>query len=88
MFMTRRIRGLSERLRRIDDIPHSHRNTAEVRRTQEPETQLTATRISQTIGYTVHFQLEINTMSEGEQPVVYHPEPQSNIGKWILMCWP
>ena len=23
-------------------------------------------------------------MSEGEQPVVYHPESQSNIGKWIL----
>ena len=24
-------------------------------------------------------------MSEGEQPTVYHPEPQSNIGKWILI---
>jgi len=24
-------------------------------------------------------------MSEGEQPHVYHPEPQSNIGKWILI---
>jgi chromosome segregation ATPase len=23
-------------------------------------------------------------MSEGEQPNVYHPEPQSNVGKWIL----
>jgi DNA repair exonuclease SbcCD ATPase subunit len=25
-------------------------------------------------------------MSEGEQPTVYHPEPQSNIGKWILIA--
>jgi hypothetical protein len=25
-------------------------------------------------------------MSEGEQPNVYHPEPQSNIGKWILIA--
>jgi chromosome segregation ATPase len=25
-------------------------------------------------------------MSEGEQPNVYHPEPQSNVGKWILMA--
>jgi hypothetical protein len=24
-------------------------------------------------------------MSEGEQPTVYHPEPSSNIGKWILI---
>ena len=24
-------------------------------------------------------------MSEGDQPTVYHPEPQSNIGKWILI---
>jgi chromosome segregation ATPase len=24
-------------------------------------------------------------MPEGEQPTVYHPEPQSNVGKWILM---
>ncbi|MGO9403626.1 MAG: hypothetical protein ACLPVW_09160 [Terriglobales bacterium] len=24
-------------------------------------------------------------MSEGEQPHVYHPEPQSNVGKWILI---
>jgi len=24
-------------------------------------------------------------MSEGEQPHVYHPEPQSNVGKWILL---
>ncbi len=24
-------------------------------------------------------------MSEGEQPTVYHPEPQSNIGKWVLI---
>jgi hypothetical protein len=24
-------------------------------------------------------------MSEGEQPTVYHPEPQSNVGKWILI---
>lgn len=24
-------------------------------------------------------------MSEGEQPAVYHPEPQSNIGKWVLI---
>src|ERR1700676_854477 len=24
-------------------------------------------------------------MSEGEQPVVYHNEPPSNIGKWILL---
>ena len=24
-------------------------------------------------------------MPEGEQPIVYHPEPQSNIGKWILI---
>src|ERR1035438_6252572 len=24
-------------------------------------------------------------MSEGEQPIVYHPEPQSNVGKWILI---
>ncbi len=24
-------------------------------------------------------------MSEGEQPTVYHPEPQSNAGKWILI---
>src|ERR1017187_5734550 len=22
-------------------------------------------------------------MPEGEQPTVYHPEPQSNVGKWI-----
>jgi chromosome segregation ATPase len=25
-------------------------------------------------------------MSEGDQPNVYHPEPESNIGKWILMA--
>jgi chromosome segregation ATPase len=25
-------------------------------------------------------------MSEGEQPNIYHPEPQSNIGKWILIA--
>ncbi len=25
-------------------------------------------------------------MSEGEQPHVYHPEPQSNVGKWILIA--
>jgi len=25
-------------------------------------------------------------MSEGEQPNVYHPEPQSNAGKWILIA--
>jgi len=25
-------------------------------------------------------------MSEGEQPTVYHPEPQSNVGKWILLA--
>jgi chromosome segregation ATPase len=25
-------------------------------------------------------------MSEGEQPTVYHPEAQSNIGKWILLA--
>ena len=24
-------------------------------------------------------------MSAGEQPTVYHPEPQSNVGKWILI---
>ena len=24
-------------------------------------------------------------MSEGEQPTTYHPEPQSNVGKWILI---
>ena len=24
-------------------------------------------------------------MSEGKQPHVYHPEPQSNVGKWILI---
>jgi chromosome segregation ATPase len=24
-------------------------------------------------------------MPEGEQPIIYHPEPQSNIGKWILI---
>lgn len=24
-------------------------------------------------------------MSEGEQPTVYHPEPQSSVGKWILI---
>src|SRR5271163_1879269 len=24
-------------------------------------------------------------MSIGEQPTVYHPEPQSNVGKWILI---
>jgi len=24
-------------------------------------------------------------MSEGEQPTVYHPEPQSSIGKWVLI---
>ena len=25
-------------------------------------------------------------MSEGEQPNVYHPEPQSNVGKWTLIA--
>jgi chromosome segregation ATPase len=25
-------------------------------------------------------------MSEGDQPNIYHPEPQSNIGKWILIA--
>ena len=25
-------------------------------------------------------------MLEGEEPTVYHPEPQSNVGKWILMA--
>src|SRR5260370_42245847 len=25
-------------------------------------------------------------MSEGEQANVYHPEPQSNVGKWILIA--
>jgi chromosome segregation ATPase len=25
-------------------------------------------------------------MPEGEQPSVYHPEPQSNVGKWILIA--
>jgi chromosome segregation ATPase len=25
-------------------------------------------------------------MSEGDQPNVYHPEPQSNVGKWILIA--
>ena len=25
-------------------------------------------------------------MPEGEQPNVYHPEPQSNVGKWILIA--
>ena len=25
-------------------------------------------------------------MSEGDQPTVYHPEPTSNIGKWILIA--
>ena len=25
-------------------------------------------------------------MSEGEQPHVYHPEPTSNVGKWILIA--
>ena len=25
-------------------------------------------------------------MSEGEQPHVYHPEPASNVGKWILIA--
>src|SRR5208337_30042 len=25
-------------------------------------------------------------MSEGEQPTVYHPEPQSTVGKWILIA--
>ena len=25
-------------------------------------------------------------MPEGEQPTVYHPEPQSNVGKWILLA--
>lgn len=25
-------------------------------------------------------------MSEGEQATVYHPEPQSNVGKWILIA--
>jgi chromosome segregation ATPase len=25
-------------------------------------------------------------MSEGEQPNVYHPEPQNNVGKWILIA--
>src|ERR1022692_1009392 len=24
-------------------------------------------------------------MSEGEQPILYHPEPQSSVGKWILI---
>jgi hypothetical protein len=24
-------------------------------------------------------------MSEGEQPSAYHPEPQSNVGKWVLI---
>jgi chromosome segregation ATPase len=24
-------------------------------------------------------------MSEGEQPAVYHPEPPSNIGKWVII---
>jgi|HubBroStandDraft_1064217.scaffolds.fasta_scaffold08573_2 chromosome segregation ATPase len=24
-------------------------------------------------------------MSEGEQPTVYHPEPPSNVGKWVLI---
>ncbi|MGA8539272.1 MAG: hypothetical protein WB566_07210, partial [Terriglobales bacterium] len=24
-------------------------------------------------------------MSEGAQPTIYHPEPQSNAGKWILI---
>ena len=24
-------------------------------------------------------------MSEGEQPVVYHNEPSSNVGRWILL---
>jgi chromosome segregation ATPase len=24
-------------------------------------------------------------MSEGEQPAVYHPEPQSNVAKWVLI---
>ncbi len=24
-------------------------------------------------------------MSEGEQPTIYHPEPPSNVGKWILI---
>ncbi len=24
-------------------------------------------------------------MSEGEQPTVYHPEPHSNVGKWVLI---
>lgn len=24
-------------------------------------------------------------MSEGEQPTVYHPEPESNLGRWILI---
>jgi len=25
-------------------------------------------------------------MSEGEQPNIYHPEPQTNVGKWILIA--
>ncbi len=25
-------------------------------------------------------------MSEGEQPHIYHPEPTSNVGKWILIA--
>lgn len=25
-------------------------------------------------------------MPEGEQPIVYHPEPASNVGKWILIA--
>ena len=25
-------------------------------------------------------------MSEGEQPNIYHPEPQSNVGKWVLIA--
>jgi chromosome segregation ATPase len=25
-------------------------------------------------------------MAEGEQPNIYHPEPQSNVGKWILIA--
>jgi hypothetical protein len=25
-------------------------------------------------------------MSEDEQPTVYHPEPESNVGKWILIA--
>src|SRR5208282_2888373 len=50
----------------------------------EPETQLTATRISQTIVSIVHFKWRL-PMSEGEQPTVYHSEPQSSVGKWILI---